>query len=75
MMYEGMRTKMLLEVCAFIRHDRPEEWESLPQHRRMLWLAAYCASERPTGALLQAIVREATILKEVDEITEAISEP
>jgi len=75
MMYEGMRTKMLLEVCAFVGHDRPEEWEKLPQHRRMVWMAAYCASERPTGAMLREIVREATILAEVNEITEAIGEP
>jgi len=75
MMYEGMRTKMLLEVCAFVGHDRPEEWEALPQHLRMLGLAAFCAAKRPTGPLLEEIVREATILKEVDELTEAISEP
>lgn len=74
MMYEGMRTKMILDVCAFVGHECPEEWEELPQHRRMIWMAAYRASNRPTGPMLRAIVREATILSEVDDITEAISE-
>ena len=74
MMYEGMRTKMILDVCAFVGHECPEEWESLPQRRRMIWMAAYCASERPTGRMLREIVREATILSEVHEITESISD-
>ncbi len=75
MMYEGMRTKMMLEVCAFVGHERPEQWEEVPIRRRMVWMAAYSTSERPTRALLEEIVREATLLRDVEELTAAISEP